>query len=466
MLKFCYDNKGAISVFLTLILLPVLLLGGLTTDAARIYGAKVVISDAGEMAMNAGLAQYENRLHDEYGLFVMAEDPESMESDLRKYFERSLNGTGLPGEDDYGKILDLVASQFDVINLEGSQIYKSEVERQQIIEYMKYRAPVCLADLLLDKMEKLKDAKKMAEAIEAQMEFGEKMDECQNAMEDAKKALDKLNDLVNGYPNQNDIQAELNTTQAEYTGQVSRCLLMMAAIEHYQKADETGDAEASAKGYVASAEGVHTGSSADSRECFESYMTCLYYQPSADKLDEVLEEWDEQEPDEDSSDHKKWKERKEELEELQEAYKDAKHSVEGYKGRLREIVNTSMRTHTDRLHDYRDRAVSGEALSKTAYSKLEKVEKKLEEAEEKWQVWSEKTDVLGKETAGEMKKSVDDYGKFFAEGDAAEDRNNLGLLMEAVKSNRIYFGEMKDILTEERFLEPPLRRLRLTCNME
>lgn len=95
MLKFCYEKKGAISVFLTIILLPVLLLGGLTTDAARIYGAKVVISDAGEMAMNAGLAQYENRLHDEYGLLVMAKDPESMEAELGSYFEKSLNGKGV-----------------------------------------------------------------------------------------------------------------------------------------------------------------------------------------------------------------------------------------------------------------------------------------------------------------------------------------------------------------------------------
>ena len=54
-----------------MILLPTLLLGGLTTDAARIYMSKVVISDAGEMAMNAGLAQYETELHDEYGLFSM-----------------------------------------------------------------------------------------------------------------------------------------------------------------------------------------------------------------------------------------------------------------------------------------------------------------------------------------------------------------------------------------------------------
>jgi len=68
MLGIFYKNKGTISVFLTLILIPVLLFAGLTTDAARIAMSKVVISDAGEMAMNAGLAQYNEDLHDEYGL--------------------------------------------------------------------------------------------------------------------------------------------------------------------------------------------------------------------------------------------------------------------------------------------------------------------------------------------------------------------------------------------------------------
>lgn len=451
MLKFCYGQRGAISVFLMLILLPVLLLGGLTTDAARIYGAKVMISDAGEMAMNAGLAQYESRLHDEYGLLVMAEDPESMESALRKYFERSLNGTGFDDIENYGKILDLAAKQFDAINLEGSQIYQSEVERQQIIEYMKYRAPVCLADLLLEKLDQLKETKKLAEAMEAQVDFGEKMEECQDAMEDAKKALDNLNDLVNAYPSQTEIQQELDAAEGEYTNQVSRSLLMLAAINHYQKSDKSGDAEESAKGFIGAAGGVNAGSSADDKVCFESYMQCLYYQASAEELQEVLDEWEEQEPDKDSSEHDEWEERMEELKELKESYDDAKNSIVGYPNKLREIANSGITTHTDKLHDYRDRAVQGEKLSKTAYAKLEKVEKKLKEAREKWQKWSEKTDALSKETAGEMKKSVDDYEKFFAEGDAANDQNNLGLLMEAVKSNQIYFGEMKDILTEEKY---------------
>ena len=157
MFGFCEKSKGAISVFLTLILLPTLLLGGLTTDAARIYMSKVVISDAGEMAMNAGLAQYETELHDEYGLFSMEKTPEDMEDDLADFFNKSLNGKGLDGTEDYDKILDLITENFNAYNVEGSQIYKSEVEKQQIVEYMKYRAPVCLTEELLDKSTMGKD---------------------------------------------------------------------------------------------------------------------------------------------------------------------------------------------------------------------------------------------------------------------------------------------------------------------
>ena len=129
-----YKNKGTISVFLTLILLPVLMIGGLTTDASRIYMSKAVISDAGEMTMNAALAQYNEKLHDEYGLLVMDKTPASMKQDLEKYFNASLNGTGISGTEDYDKILDLTAKSFEVLNAAGSEIYRTEVEKQQILE--------------------------------------------------------------------------------------------------------------------------------------------------------------------------------------------------------------------------------------------------------------------------------------------------------------------------------------------
>lgn len=453
MLKFCHRNKGAISVFLTLILLPVLLLGGLTVDAARVYMAKVVISDAGEMAMNAGLAQYEDRLHDEYGLLVMKKSPEAMEAELAGYFDKSLNGKGIPGAEDYNKILDLVSKQFDAINLEGSQIYKTEVEKQQIVEYMKYRAPVCLAELVLEKLDELKDTKKKAEAMEAQMEFGEAMEECQDSMEEAKKALDELNDLLNAYPSQSEIEAELEATHQEYTIRVSRCLLMIAAISQYGEADGRNDAEASAKSYIEAAKGVSRGDNADSQGSFEKYINCLYYQAGEDAaggLGKVLDAHREAEPDEDTPEYEAWKERMEELEELSSDYDSAKEAVEGYPNDLRAIAIDGIKVHTDVIQDYWEKSRQGRKLAESAYKKLEIVKEKLEEASRKWNTWSEKTAALG-DKAGSMQESVDEYGKFFADGDPANDKDNLGILMEHVKTDRLYFNEMRDILTEEKF---------------
>ncbi|MBR5508469.1 MAG: hypothetical protein IKV59_00280 [Lachnospiraceae bacterium] len=467
MLNFCDQNKGAISVFLTLILLPVLLLGGLTTDAARIYTSKVVISDAGEMAMNAGLAQYEETLHDEYGLLVMEKDPESISGELEKLFERSLNGSGLPSADEYHKILDLVTEQFEAINLVGSEIYRTEVEKQQIVEYMKYRAPVCLTELIIEKLSELKDTKKMAEAMNAQMEFSQKMEECQDCMEEAKVALDELNSLIQSYPSQNDIETELQYTEQDYTIHVSRCLLMIAAISHYTGADGRNDAEESAKSFIGAAGGVNMGDSAHSPESFNSYIECLYYQNGVNNasksLDDLIDEHKANEPDEDDSDYDEWEERLDELEELEQDYNSAKSSVAGYSNQLRNIAyNGYIVPHTNTLSGYWEKSEKGRVLAEDAYEKLEEVQKKLKEAGEKWEVWSARTDELeaiqeGK--SGGMKESVADYGKFFDTGDGSNDMNNLELLKEDVKTDKLYFNEMRDILTEEKFFGQSIARV-------
>ena len=167
---FC-EKKGAISVFLTVILLPVLIVALLANDAARIYCAKSVIADAGEMAMNAALAQYNAELKDTYGLIAMDKQPSSMQGELEKYFTASLNGNGLSSSGDYKQILDLVEQNFDAIDIEASKLYKTEVEKQQILEYMKYRAPVCIADLVLDKIDQIKETSKMMEAMTAEAEI-------------------------------------------------------------------------------------------------------------------------------------------------------------------------------------------------------------------------------------------------------------------------------------------------------
>lgn len=454
MFGFCEKSKGAISVFLTLILLPTLLLGGLTTDAARIYMSKVVISDAGEMAMNAGLAQYETELHDEYGLFSMEKTPEDMEDDLADFFNKSLNGKGLDGTEDYDKILDLITENFNAYNVEGSQIYKSEVEKQQIVEYMKYRAPVCLTEELLDKLDDLKKAQLMKKAMVAQMDFGDAMEDCQDSMESALEQLDDLNAQINAFPDKTTIAQALERMKQDYQTTMSKCILMRAAIAKYDGKADGDDVESLAWSFIGAAAGVNVSVPYE-QGSFESYMNCLRYQKAInaapESLRDILRKEKRNEPDEeDASKHRDWEERIEELEDLIDQYDSAKSSISGYEEALEGTAQEIIRTNTEIVRGYYVAADNAKIQSATVYQKLEDVEKNLEKAREKWEAWKTAADALG-DDQGEMEESVKEYGKFFGDGDDANDGPRIRVLMKAVDQDRTFFTEMSTILTKQRF---------------
>ena len=58
---FIGKNRGAISVFLALILLPMLIFSGIVVDVSRLYAAKTVVSGAGDLTMNAALSRYDKK---------------------------------------------------------------------------------------------------------------------------------------------------------------------------------------------------------------------------------------------------------------------------------------------------------------------------------------------------------------------------------------------------------------------
>ena len=61
-----YRNNGAITVFLSLILVPILILAGIAVDAVKIYGARAIMSDSAELTINTGLASYNQVLKDAF----------------------------------------------------------------------------------------------------------------------------------------------------------------------------------------------------------------------------------------------------------------------------------------------------------------------------------------------------------------------------------------------------------------
>lgn len=463
---FFNKSKGAISVFLCLILLPVLVFGCMTVDASRIYMSKVVISDAGEMAMNAGLAQYNEELHDEYGLLVMNEAPQAMSGDLDAYFTESLNGTDLPGAEDYQKILDLLKENFEALNVAGAEIYQTEVEKQQILEYMKYRAPVCLTEEVLEKIQELKDTKKMAEATNAEMEFSESMEDCQNSFEKAKEALDALNDAINQIAGDHNIQQALDSAEKDYKEIVSRCLLMRELIQKYDEKSTKSDLKLMAESFIEAAKKVDL-SVPYSSVSFEAYIDSMYYKNAVSHLggiDKLLKSESTQEGQENSSEQASSNDEEQssgsssedtqELKKIVDDYKYQESRIADYSTELLSTAKKTVNEHYEALKGYLNTSQAAKALADEAYKKLEQVKKKLKEAMKKFEVWDEKTDELeaiGK--AGDMKAETDSYREFFSSGTGGSDLQQLEDLMQKVKNDKEYFENIQKYIKEEKFYD-------------
>lgn len=469
-MRIFYKNNGTISVFLSLILLPVMLMGCLTVDASRIYLSKVVISDAGEMAMNAGLAQYNEELHDEYGLLTMDKTPEAMSDELEKYFCASLNGTGIAGAEDYERILDLLKEDFEAVSVVGSEICRTEVEKQQIIEYMKYRAPVCLTELVLEKFKELQDTKVMAEAMEAQLEFTDAMQDCYDEFKKAVEALEVLDRAVEDFPSDETIRTELANTEADYKGVISRCLLMREVIQRYDRREQSNDLKAMGEAFIASAKKVDL-SQPDSLTTFNSYIDALRYMNTVSHLggiNKLLQDYDSQSAqDSEEENSNSTDQEREELEKITDNYNAQKSRIEGYINTLLEKAKGQVEGHYATLNGYRSQAAAAASAATTAYDRLEDVKKKLDAAEDKFNTWDSKNSIL-KETgkSGAMDSEVEAYRTFFSSGEGHSDMQDLESLMAAVASNEGFFKDIQDILQNEKFFGKSVASASVTDQLE
>ncbi len=279
-MKVCYRHRGAISVFLTLILLPVVVFGGLVTDAVRIYHSQGLVSEAGELAMNAGLSYYDVELKDDYGLFVMTLSADEMTKTLEQYFVNSIRSSGLEGAENVSSMLDLKCDTFDAYGVTGSEIYQTEVEKQQILEYMKYRAPVCLGEELFEKLKQIKDAKQQAEAMKAQVEYAESMDELQDCCEKVYEKLKKYTEKAEGSPaiTVMTVNGAISAAEASLKEGVRHYFLVDVIDQYKTKGDSAseGDAIGFMEDFVTQAEALSGCTEENAKDYISTALACLY----------------------------------------------------------------------------------------------------------------------------------------------------------------------------------------------
>ncbi len=157
------NSKGAITVFISIVLSAVFLVVGTFSDAARISLAHSQVQRANKTALTSLLASYNNELKDEYGLFGAYLDQDTMIESYEQYFSENLNIT-----ENQNFLYDFKIEKINIeqpYNLENRDIFE-----KQIMEFMKYRAPYEIASDLITKIDGIKNISSGSKTYKRKME--------------------------------------------------------------------------------------------------------------------------------------------------------------------------------------------------------------------------------------------------------------------------------------------------------
>ena len=224
MLKLFSKQSGAVTVFLVIILVPTITVCSMFVDASRMELAKPVVESAGNLALNTMLTEYDEQLNEIYGLLGSCQDTEDLKETVKQYFVESLKSQGIGNaetEEIVGKLdqafdeniadlLDINAANVEISPVENGNLANPALEKQQIVEFMKYRAPVDLSSRLIsmikDVVEKSKTAKQETKVTEEKQDYYEAENEL---LEMLKKLYDELREFRKLNLNQNYINDQV-----------------------------------------------------------------------------------------------------------------------------------------------------------------------------------------------------------------------------------------------------------------
>ena len=195
---FIKNVKGAVTVFVTLLLIPAVLISGTAVDLSRMHTTRSILQDTNQLAANSVLTQYDAMLQDVYGLFAVMESDPILGDMLGEYVKLSVFGE--EGQDRglgtfqlfYGSDVHSTT----VTPVVGQNLRNVDVLRRHIEEYAKFRVPVIIVSEILDRIDKFKKVKADAEAIETKLEIDDGIDEIDKLYE---KIFNMIED-INKYP--------------------------------------------------------------------------------------------------------------------------------------------------------------------------------------------------------------------------------------------------------------------------
>ncbi len=247
-MNFFAKTKGAVSIFLVIILVPMLTVSSIMVDSSRIKLGKAMAESAGDLTLNTALTNYDSLLKEVYGLFAMSQNEEDLTANLEAYFKKSIMASKLSeGEaegftdeimaslksrffedkpdGDFSDFMKINFSNFQAEKIENSQLSNPSVLKREIVEFMKYRAPISMGLGFIQSIKSFNNIEKKNDVVDKKTKYYDKqsdvMKKCKDLYDDIKSFLKTNYDESGvdvGINNKfiEDLHDKLNNANAKY----------------------------------------------------------------------------------------------------------------------------------------------------------------------------------------------------------------------------------------------------------
>ena len=234
-------DKGAVSIFLVIILVPCIVITSLFADVSRLSLSKGMSYAAADLSLNTVMTEYDYDLSEFYGLMASCQSIEMFYDTAAKYYVDTMKSQGLSDEQIY-VLSDYYAEAmgnkkiYDYLDVEimgdvsvepageDANLANPAVLREQVIEFMKYRAPINLAtsiiSVFLDNKEYITDAIGAVSAetkiLNAKLVFYQRENELLQALNDVYKKIKAYDDYKISSKTIDIFQREINSYEDKY----------------------------------------------------------------------------------------------------------------------------------------------------------------------------------------------------------------------------------------------------------
>lgn len=179
------QQKGAVTVFLVIILLACFMFGGFFIDSARILVAKRHVKNAVNSAARSALSYYDESLVAEYGLFAV--DGDTVNDNFNKYLANNLTKSKDDG-------MSMFKYKINSAQATPQRVLEGEELQRQIVEYEKYRGPVNMTLGVVEKFKKIfedtsVDTEKISNATDSINDFKNKFKDRGGVLAAAKRSI-------------------------------------------------------------------------------------------------------------------------------------------------------------------------------------------------------------------------------------------------------------------------------------